>query len=224
MFGFPHQHFDETDSTNRIALEWADAPHGAIVTANAQSRGRGRLGREWNSPPNRGLYLSLVLRDVDAQALSLRVGLGVALAVEEVTKLAIQIKWPNDLVCRDHKIGGILCDANGEKTVVGIGLNLTHRENELPERPVFPASSLRLLGARELEPDEVLPPLLESLQRALENSNWREDVEARLFGRGEIVRAGEVLGMLRGVDESGALQIQTSQKLENIVAGDVSFL
>ena len=224
MFGTPHQHFDEIDSTNRAALDWREAPHGALVSADSQTRGRGRLNREWSSPRGRGLYASLVLRDIDAAALSLRIGLGVALALERVSGLSIQIKWPNDLICRGQKIGGILCEASGERTVAGIGLNLTHRENELPSRPIFPASSLRLLGVRDLAVDDLLPPLLEELQRALKNSNWREDVEKRLFGRGEIVRCGEILGMLRGVDESGALQIQTSQKLETVVAGDVNFL
>jgi BirA family transcriptional regulator, biotin operon repressor / biotin---[acetyl-CoA-carboxylase] ligase len=226
MFGQPHQHFAEIDSTNRVALEWEDAPHGAIVTADAQSAGRGRLGRVWNSPAGKGLYLSLVLRQNVPQNPSLLSVLGVAEAVEALTALKVQTKWPNDVLCRGFKIGGILCEVRGDRTVVGIGLNLNHESDDLPPRPLFPASSLLLLAGRRWQVENVLPILLAHLEDVF-SSDWetqRARYEARLYGQGELARVGSLLGLVAGVDDEGRLLLQTSDGKQPVLAGDVEFV
>ena len=221
--GHPRRHFAQIDSTNRAALDWKDAPHGALVWADAQSAGRGRLGRSWSSPAGLGLYCSIVLR-TEVTALSLKAGLSVARAVEEVTDLPIQCKWPNDVLCRGRKIGGILCEAQGERVVVGIGLNLNQRAEDLPDRPIFPASSLLLECGRTFHVDDLLEPILAALEAVLDEANWRADYQNRLYGRGEVARASGTIGVVSGVEESGSLQLQTAGGPRAIVAGDVEFV
>ena len=237
MLGEPLLRLETTDSTNRVALDWEDAPHGAAVVARRQTGGRGRLGRVWVSPPDAGLYLSLVLRCETLQngaVLSLLSALGVARALEHLTNFKIGVKWPNDILGFDpggapRKIGGILCEARGAKIVVGIGLNLNQSAAELPQRPLFPATSLQLQSGRKWDVEVVLKAVLASLDEVL-SRGWdeeRAEFERRCFGIGEVARVttpSETLtGILAGVDEGGALWVRTAQGLKRVVAGEVSY-
>lgn len=232
MFGEIHRHYEEIDSTNRVALDWNDAPHGALVSADSQTNGRGRLGRKWESPSAKGLYFSVITRPkIENRAImALVAALALAKSLESSTNLNFKIKWPNDLLCRGQKIGGLLCESRDERTIVGIGLNLTHQLEDLPTRPLFPASSLLLLGGQQFSGDWLLPAILQTLEgqfERLENGDWprlKTELEARLWGVGEIVRVGEKMGILRGLDNGGHLQIHTSNGLESVVAGDVSWV
>lgn len=223
--GQPRKHFAQTDSTNRVALDWIDAPHGALVVADEQSAGRGRLGRSWESPAGAGLYCSLVLRlQTPVPALALMAGLGVARAIQEVSGLNIQCKWPNDVLCRGKKIGGILCEARDERVIVGIGLNLTHTREQLPERPIFPASSLLLESGRAFRSTDLLDPLLHALETVLADDNWRDDYEKRMWGRGEIARAGQTMGVVEGVAADGQLRLQTADGPRTVLSGEVEWI
>jgi len=254
MFGEPLIVLDSVDSTNRYALDWAGAPHGAAVVAQAQTGGRGRLGRSWSSPPGRGLYLSVVLRNLPdslVARLSLVIALATARAARALSGLPVGTKWPNDIVAPDgsgqyRKIGGILCEARaepetiqgggspGRKVVAGIGLNLTHRAEELPERPVFPASSLYLLGGREYSALEALPVVLAQLEAAIEAhqaGDWprlRAEFSAMCAGLGEVgsVRLIDttVYGLLKEIDDGGALILTTADGPRRLLAGDVSLI
>jgi len=223
------RHFPEIDSTNTYALQWADAPHGALVWADSQTAGRGRLGRSWSSPTGKGLYFSLVLRDLPPEVrarFSLLVGLGVSEAVEALSGLRAQIKWPNDVLCRGCKIGGILCEGTSERLVAGVGLNLNQLEADLPERPIFPASSLLLLGGRNFEVGEALERVVFSLNWLLEEVSWPEQrakIEARLFGAHEVARVGPVVGLLRGIGDDGALRLQSAGGLVEVRSGELEF-
>ena len=122
MFGESLKHLGETASTNDDARVWAreNAPHGSVVRADSQTRGRGRLGRNWVSPPNLGLYVSLILRPEIEMAqvaqLTMMAALASVDAVREQTNLRAQVKWPNDIVLHDRKIGGILSEASARET------------------------------------------------------------------------------------------------------------
>jgi BirA family biotin operon repressor/biotin-[acetyl-CoA-carboxylase] ligase len=241
MLGTPLQHLQTTDSTNRIALDWSDAPHGAAVIADEQTGGRGRLGRSWSSPAGKGLYLSLVLRldnAVSLAPLSLIVGLAIANALEPQAGVKIRLKWPNDILLKRpngelFKIGGILCEGRGEVIVVGIGLNLNHDRGELPERPLFPASSLKLETGRDFEVSAVLPSLFKELEECLNTlqvGQWeklRHDFQRKCIGLGEVVRVktetGQLIGIFESINEEGALLLRTADGLQRIVAGDVSY-
>ncbi|MBW3636457.1 MAG: biotin--[acetyl-CoA-carboxylase] ligase [Armatimonadetes bacterium] len=237
MIGEPILRLETTDSTNRVALDWDEAPHGAAVVARAQSGGRGRLGRHWESPPDAGLYLSLILRPESPQnsaVWSLLAALGVARALEKLSGLKIGLKWPNDVLGFDpdgapRKIGGILGEAKGSKIVVGIGINLNQSLEELPERPIFPASSLRLLSACDWDVDVVLAAVLSELDDVL-GRNWdevRADFERRCWGIGEVARfeseGASLLGVVAGVDGDGALMLRSADGLKRVVAGELSY-
>ncbi len=234
MLGEPLLRLDETDSTNRVALEWADAPHGACVVARAQTGGRGRLGRSWSSPPDAGLYLSLVWRGKVSGVLALKSALGVARAVEKVAGFSARVKWPNDILAVDErgaarKIGGLLCETRGDLTVIGVGVNLNQSREELPPRLIFPASSLHIEIGRTFTADEVLPVVLREMDAVL-TLEWSElqfQFERRCFGIGEVLRveSSETLtGIFAGVDEEGALILRTADGSKRVFAGDVSYL
>lgn len=228
MLAQTRRHFADIDSTNTYALAWSDAPDGALVTADTQSAGRGRLGRIWSSPPDVGLYFSLVLRNLAPQTkarLSLLVGLAVAEAVQEQIDLLVQIKWPNDILARGHKIGGILCEATGDRVIAGVGLNLNQTQDQLPVRPLFPASSLLLETNRTWEKDTILEAILRVLEIQLDR-DWRPqraEIERRLFGLGELAKAGGAMGLIQGIGDDGALLLRTADGVTDIKSGEVEF-
>ena len=128
-------YFESVDSTNRVAKEMAKdgAPEGTLVIADSQTAGRGRLNRQWLAPPGSGLLMSLIFRPQLAPAQAARVtmisSLAVVDSIEHTTPLRAQVKWPNDIVIRGRKAGGILTELGLNKqlldfVVVGIGLNV----------------------------------------------------------------------------------------------------
>ncbi|MBI2571121.1 MAG: biotin--[acetyl-CoA-carboxylase] ligase [Candidatus Schekmanbacteria bacterium] len=146
---------DETGSTNTAAEELerdSAAPEGTVVVALTQTSGRGRHGRPWSSPPKKGLYASFLLRPkvharyAVAPAMLLAAAACDALAEEGVQAL---LKWPNDLLVRGHKCGGLLSEGKIQgdmltSCIVGLGINLLQTAAELPGRPLFSATSLFL--------------------------------------------------------------------------------
>ena len=143
--------YDTLESSNRTAktLALEGAPHGTMVLAGQQTAGRGRLGRRFESPAGKGVYLSLVLRPslpmTEAQAVTVSAAVAVCRAVKKLCGLELGIKWVNDLYYNGKKVCGILTEAGAdlesgqlEWLVVGIGLNLTSRPEDWPEelRPI----------------------------------------------------------------------------------------
>lgn len=226
QLGQPRQHFALVDSTNRVALDWADAPHGALVWADAQSAGRGRLGRHWQSPAGKGLYFSLILRpdEPNPARFALLAGLGASAAVENVCAVPLQCKWPNDILCHGQKIGGILCEARDERLVVGIGLNVTHTREDLPERPIFPASSLLLESGKSFPIPNLLDAILSSLETTFEQTDWRTDYEKRMWGKNEVARANGILGVVDGIESDGRLRLKTADGPKFVVAGELEWI
>lgn len=161
--GHPRLHLRETTSTNERAraLAAAGAPHGTLVTADAQSAGRGRQGRTWTAPPGRALLMSVVLRDPPAL-----LPLAAAVAVAEVAGPAAAIKWPNDVLLEGGKVAGILVEARPRErwAVLGIGLNVAVALEDLPPELRATAATLAL-PATAIEP--TLERLLEALAGAL---------------------------------------------------------
>src|SRR5260370_1781918 len=152
LFGNHIFHFFKTDSTNRVALELGHAgePEGAIVLAEEQTAGRGRAGRKWHSERAAGIYASLLLRPklapVQAPLLTMMAGLSAHSAVQVLTGLAVDLKWPNDLLIRGKKVGGILTEMHAEPgavrfVIVGIGLNVN--QEKVPSELANVATSLR---------------------------------------------------------------------------------
>jgi BirA family transcriptional regulator, biotin operon repressor / biotin---[acetyl-CoA-carboxylase] ligase len=177
-----------TGSTNADLLARAAGgePEGAVLAAEQQSAGRGRLGRVWVSPPRAALTFSVLLRPALVPRarlgwLPLLAGVAVAAAVRDVAGVDAQLKWPNDVlagqagvpaggsggVAPPRKLGGILAEAAGDAVVVGIGVNVSTGPAELPPPGpgALPATSLRLEGSPSLDRTRLLAGILAGLER-----------------------------------------------------------
>jgi BirA family transcriptional regulator, biotin operon repressor / biotin---[acetyl-CoA-carboxylase] ligase len=207
--GRPRLHFRKLDSTSTRARELAlaGAPHGTLVTAGAQSAGRGRQGRRWSAPPGGALLMSLVLRSPPPL-----LPLIAALAVCDVAGDQAQIKWPNDIVLargdRLGKLAGILAEGRPQEgwAVLGIGINVAVRVEQLPVELHDSAATLGLSPA-DIEP--LLARLLQALEMRLAQSaqdtlgDWR--TRDALRGREVVWSAGR--GIAQGVDGAGRLVV-----------------
>ncbi len=231
-------------STNDLAIERAraGAPHGMIVVADAQTAGRGRLGRSWASPPGRSLYLSIVVRAPLPLArlapLTLAVGIGACDAVRAEGVTSAALKWPNDLVIAPagRKLAGILCESAGEGAViVGIGVNLNGAAHDLPPEIAHRATTIadelgrwvdraafteRLLG--ELEPwiDRFVTGGVPAIAAA-----WEARMAATL--RLRVDRVGPaglpVVGVALGLDRDGGLRLRDDQGVvHRVIAGEIT--
>jgi BirA family biotin operon repressor/biotin-[acetyl-CoA-carboxylase] ligase len=209
--GRPRLHHREIDSTNRRARELASAgaPHGTLVTAGAQTAGRGRQGRRWEAPAGSALLCSLVLREFDA-LLSLRVGLAVA----DVAGEAARVKWPNDVQVEGRKVAGVLVEGRPHEgwAVVGIGVNVSGAP-DLPE-----AAALR----RD-DVEGVLAELLRALEARLAEPKAAalNALRARDALLGVRVRWDGGEGVGAGIDPDGGLRVTTDAGERVLSAGEV---
>ena len=243
---------ESTGSTNADLLARAQAgePEGAVLAAEEQRAGRGRMGRTWTSPPRAALTFSVLLKPAVPLArrgwLPLLAGVAVATAVTQVTGVRTGLKWPNDLLTADAKLAGILAEAAGDAVVVGIGLNVSTEPAELSHllastRPgALPATSLRAAGATALDRASLLLAILGELehwyrawQRAggdPDRSGLRAEYTRLSATIGRTVRAelpgGQALsGPAVGVDSDGRLLVRVSSGSEvAVAAGDVVHL
>jgi len=157
---------DTVSSTNDYAwdLGLEGKPEITAVLAREQTQGKGRLDRTWASPRDKGLYLSLLLRpenQANLPLLSLLTAYSVVSGVKDI--LDLKIKWPNDLFCRDKKIGGILLKARSKGArpdfvVLGLGLNINSRAEDLPEQ----ASSFFLLSEKQYKISDIFDKIINS--------------------------------------------------------------
>jgi BirA family transcriptional regulator, biotin operon repressor / biotin---[acetyl-CoA-carboxylase] ligase len=215
MIGRPRVHYRVTDSTNERARALAaeGAPHGTLVTADEQTAGRGRQGREWTAAPGSSLLLSLVLHDA-GPALPLTA----AVAVCEALPVEAAIKWPNDIWIDRRKVAGILVEARPQEgwAVLGIGVNV----HEAP--PIEHVTSLEgAVGVDELL--ALLVPALDGwLRRPLPEvlAAWRSR-DALL---GQPVRWENGSGKGAGIDAAGALLVNTDAGRVALDAGEVHLL
>ncbi len=243
---------ESTGSTNAdlLARALAGEPEGAVLAAEEQRAGRGRMGRTWTSPPGAALTFSVLLKPAVPLArrgwLPLLAGVAVATAVTQVTGVRTGLKWPNDLLAADAKLAGILAEAASDAVVVGIGLNVSTEPAELsrllaPARPgALPATSLRAAGATALDRASLLLAILgefehwyRAWQRAggdPDRSGLRAEYTRLSATIGRTVRAelpgGQALsGPVVGVDSDGRLLVRVSSGSEvAVAAGDVVHL
>jgi BirA family biotin operon repressor/biotin-[acetyl-CoA-carboxylase] ligase len=236
--------FPVTDSTNTQAMELAGkgGAHATVVCADAQTSGRGRLGRKWESPPGVNLYLSLMLRPpvdpIQAPALTLVTAVALAAAVEDVSGLRVALKWPNDLLIEGRKVAGILAEMSADPdrvrhAVIGVGLNVNAESSAFPGELREKATSLKILAGRAFRRVEVLARFLDSFAECYGAflsggfksllPDWnRRDV---LSGKRVLLRHGgeEARGRVLGVDESGLLLFRRegASRLEKVASGEI---
>jgi BirA family transcriptional regulator, biotin operon repressor / biotin---[acetyl-CoA-carboxylase] ligase len=223
MIGFPRVHHRLTDSTNERAKELAVAGtlHGTLVTADEQSAGRGRQGRVWTAPPRSAVLMSVVLRDDLVETLPL----SAAVAVCEAIPADAAIKWPNDVWIDGRKVAGILVEGRPQEgwAVLGVGVNVT--TDSFPPELAGQATSLRLAGVAATV-EALLADLLRALDRWLGAPSERvfEAWRARDALKGERVRWADGDGIADGIDDSGALMVQTRNGLVTLDAGEIHLL
>jgi BirA family biotin operon repressor/biotin-[acetyl-CoA-carboxylase] ligase len=241
-----------TGSTNAdlLARAVAGAPEGVVLAAEEQTAGRGRMGRNWVSPPRAALTFSLLVRpDTVPPArrgwLPLLAGVSVASAVRAAASVEARLKWPNDVLAGSAKLGGILAEAFGDAVVVGIGLNVSTEPSELPPPgPTpggpLPATSLRVLGVGTGDRERLLTEILAAFEHWYQA--WRQvagDPDrcglraeytrlcATIGRRVRVERPGGQLlsGLAVGVDPDGRLLVRVSSGAEvPVAAGDVVHL
>ena len=237
----PVQVYDTLESSNRTAklLALDGAPHGTLVLTAHQSAGRGRLGRVFESPSGKGVYLSVLLRPAvpaaSAQTATIGAAVAVCRAVQELCGLELGIKWVNDLYYQGKKVCGILTEAGTdlesgrlEWLVVGIGVNVA--QTAFPPDIADMAASLAMQGY-SVSPDalaEVLLEQLTALRQALPHPQaWREEYRRRCVNLGRPVR------VLRGdasrqaaaldVDQQFGLTVRYENgETETVRSGEVS--
>ncbi len=146
-FGYPHRHMRVTESTNDVARALAveGAPSGTVVTASAQTAGRGRHGRVWTAPAGKALLFSAVLAPLRAEhaLLPLAVPVAACEAIEALAPVECRIKWPNDIWIEERKVAGILIEARPpDWAIVGVGVNVAIEPDEFPADVRWPATSL----------------------------------------------------------------------------------
>jgi BirA family biotin operon repressor/biotin-[acetyl-CoA-carboxylase] ligase len=229
----------ETASTNDVAREQArkGVPAGFVVAAARQTRGRGRLGRRWESPSAGGLYTSLVLRPeiaaAEAGRLTILSSVAAVDAVETVSGLRPQIKWPNDLVVKGRKLAGLLIEAEPRRhelafAVVGIGINVRQCADDFSEEVRPLATSLYLATGQLFRRADLLVSLLHAFERRLGRpfDETREAWAESSLTLGQQVTLttvrGRKHGQALGLDESGALLLRSDAgEIEAITAGDM---
>lgn len=234
----------ETESTNDdvAKLAAAGAAEGTVVVAEYQRRGRGRLDRTWISPPRAGLTVSMLLRPTDVSSgrwswLPLLAGCAVTDAITATTGLAPRLKWPNDVLVGDRKVGGILLQRvdtpEGPAAVLGFGVNVSHTPPELPA-PTATSLLAELTGAPAPDRHDLLSALLSALANRYRSwlrgrgdpAGVRTDYRALCATLGRKVRVEVELGRwldghARDIDDDGRLILSTASGVVAQSAGDV---
>jgi BirA family transcriptional regulator, biotin operon repressor / biotin---[acetyl-CoA-carboxylase] ligase len=243
LFGKRVYHFFKTDSTNRVALElgYAGEPEGAVILAEEQSAGRGRVGRTWHSERAAGIYATLLLRPkispVQAPLLTMMAGLSAHTAIQSQTGLQLDLKWPNDLVLNGKKLGGILTEMYADTSlvrfvIVGIGINVN--QEKFPAQLSGIATSLRVETGKNLSRLELLARLLREFETDY-NRFLREGAksvtdrftEASSYAVGKKVRvtngSDTFTGVTAGLAPEGLLQVEREDgQTVTVIAGDVT--
>ncbi len=234
----------QASSTNEVAFRLAlnGAEEGVVVLAESQTKGKGRMGRPWESPAGLNIYLSLILRPrivpSKTPLITLMAAVACAEAIDEVTGLLPAIKWPNDLLVEGKKLGGILTEADMELdrinfVVVGIGINVNMTRAVFPPSIKDTATSLQESLGREISRIALIQSILRHLDQWYQRlgqgrgeeitGRWKElslvrGQEIEVTSLGEVVR-----GTASDIDDDGALLVQTDKNtIKRVVAGDVT--
>jgi len=216
-----------------------DDAEGIVVVADEQTAGRGRRGHAWFSPPGSGLYVSTVLTPARARAdparattlLTLAAGVAIAEGISAATGLAVDLKWPNDLVVGRRKLAGILAEGTAHDAIVlGYGINVatTAFPPEISDRATSIQSELGRAIDRHQVFAETLAALAERYQDLLDGrfdailGAWRRRAPRALGARVRwATQSGEQSGITEGIDDRGALLVRVGDRVERIVSGEL---
>ena len=237
------------DSTNHLALELAaeGAAHGTVVLADSQSAGRGRHGRQWASPPGLNIYMSVILRPEEASGLSsfpgivpLMAGLCAVSAIRESTGLTPSLKWPNDILAGEKKLGGVLLEARSRGgrmryAVLGIGINVNSGIDDFPPELRDTATSLSLETGSHTDMEAMTRALVHHLSDTIGLMDSKAGIDSILgmyraacstLGRQvkALMEGEDAVGLAQDIDPSGRLLLSTGGKLMPLSSADIIHL
>lgn len=243
VFGKEVLSYRTLGSTNQLAFRLAEggAPEGILIVADEQTKGRGRMGRSWHSPPRVGLWMSIILRpDIPpfkAPGLSICAGLALAQAISHLTGIEAKIKWPNDCLLNGRKVGGILLELSAELdrinfVVAGVGVNVNQRSSDFPKKLSSLATSVRMEYGKEVSRMRLLTLFLQRFETIYIDFKKKGLAPQRrlikrfssLLGRSVAVRFGKekIEGVAEDIDDNGSLVIRTGKGKEVVRAGEVT--
>jgi BirA family transcriptional regulator, biotin operon repressor / biotin---[acetyl-CoA-carboxylase] ligase len=237
-------HYYKVGSTNTAAIDAAllGGPEGSVFLAEQQVAGRGRGSHTWHSAQSTGIYCSVILRPAlppsEMLVLSLAVGLAVHAAILEVdSRVAVDLKWPNDVLIAGKKVCGILTEMNAEPTrvryiVAGIGINVN--QVRFPAELEQTATSLRMATGTEWSRVELCGAMLKALDREycgmLEKTDARASILRRFEERSSMARGRRVHvdenggydGVTDGLDSRGFMQVRTDAGLRVVMSATIT--
>lgn len=239
-----HIHYEESvDSTQKIAhrLAYENASEGTVIIAEEQLSGRGRMDRPWHSPKYTGIWMSVILRPnippSRAPQLTLITAVAVVQAIEELTNLSPQIKWPNDILLNGKKVTGILTELQADvdrviSIIIGIGINVNQQLEDYPKELQTIATSLAIESGNKLQRAEMIKILLNKLEKLyllyLEKGFYPIKLlwESYAVSIGKNITArtltGSIHGKAMGITEDGVLMIEDpSGKVHHIYSADI---
>jgi BirA family transcriptional regulator, biotin operon repressor / biotin---[acetyl-CoA-carboxylase] ligase len=229
-FGKPYLYEASCESTQEL-LE-RDMAEGALAVCDEQTEGRGRLGRTWTAPPGTALLGSILLRPPRERVvseISLVAGTAVAEAVEAATALAVQVKWPNDVMLNRRKVAGILAEASDGAVVVGIGLNVNQERGQLPGDTKVPAGSLYTIDGIKRDRAPLLASVLERFEENYDA--WIErgldgvydSLGSRDFLRGRRIELDGQRGIGIKIDRDGRFLVDVGGEQRAVESGEIVY-
>lgn len=237
------KHFEQIESTNQFAKSIANQePEGYVVLAEEQTKGKGRLGREWVSPKGSGIWMSIILKPnlnpMAASRLTFLAALSLVQAIRSETDLTVNIKWPNDIVWEGKKLAGVLTEMSAELdkinyVVLGTGINVNINEEEFDENLSKTATSLKTIMGKEISRKNLMIRVLEALEenylKLLEGNFSKIIQEVKQYSTtlGSWVKVknfnSELQGFVEDIDDEGALVLRLENgEVKRIISGDVS--
>jgi BirA family biotin operon repressor/biotin-[acetyl-CoA-carboxylase] ligase len=229
-WGRPYLYRDRCDSTQALLDSALD--EGAVAVCDEQTEGRGRLGRRWLAPPGTAILASVLLKPPHERRpaeLSLVGGVATALTVERALGLASQIKWPNDVMVNRRKVAGVLAEARDGAVVLGVGLNVNQRREELPQDGDVPAASLFTVDAVRRARAALLADLVIELERAYKQ--WEAaglealytELGPRDFLRNRRIYVDGDTGYAIAIDRSGRLEVDVAGERRLVESGEIRY-
>lgn len=244
--GHHYHHFQQIGSTNDYAMELAagGAPHGTLVIAEEQTRGKGRLARTWVSRPHLGIYVSIVLTNplplLEAHHSTMIASVSLSEILEMTFGIPARIKWPNDILVNGRKITGILTEMQSDQDytrflVIGIGINVNHEPHDMEGPFRYPATSLAIESGRPVRRKDLLIAFLRRFENHYDKylkegfSTFLPRVEQLSAVLNKKIRIvcgkNEITGKAIGFTPEGGLRIRNEKGKEEVVwAGDITQL
>ncbi|RKX20363.1 MAG: biotin--[acetyl-CoA-carboxylase] ligase [Candidatus Zixiibacteriota bacterium] len=237
--------YNKIKSTNDIASDLAEqnAPEGTIITADEQTKGRGRLGRVWHSSSGTGIYLSLILRPKfspeEAPGISLITALSLAETINEIIPDKVKIKWPNDVLISGKKTAGILSELSAEKNkinylIIGVGININQTTADFPDNIINLATSIRISAKTKISRVKLLQQFLTKLEKeyllyqkhSLKKSHKRLLQYSSLLNKEITLLSGKekITGKVIDINIKGALVIKIGDKIKAFSSGEVTIV